>query len=51
MLYNPNWTMDAAQKLGFDPKFELVPPPYRYWLSRRAATLPDIKPSTFGRSA
>jgi 2,4-dienoyl-CoA reductase-like NADH-dependent reductase (Old Yellow Enzyme family) len=51
MLYNPNWAMDAAQKLGFDPGFEMVPPPYRYWLSRRAATLPDIKPSTFGGSA
>ena len=51
MLYNPNWAMDAAQKLGADPQFALVPPPYRYWLSRRAATLPDIKPSTFGGSA
>lgn len=48
MLYNPNWTIDAAQKLGFDPGFELAPPPYRYWLSRRAATLPDVKPSTWG---
>jgi 2,4-dienoyl-CoA reductase-like NADH-dependent reductase (Old Yellow Enzyme family) len=48
MLYNPNWAMDAAQKLGVDPGFEMVPPPYRYWLSRRAATLPQIKPSTFG---
>jgi 2,4-dienoyl-CoA reductase-like NADH-dependent reductase (Old Yellow Enzyme family) len=48
MLYNPNWTMDAAQKLGCDPKFLLVPPPYRYWLERRAATLPEVKPSTFG---
>jgi len=48
MLYNPNWTMDAAQKLGFDPEFSLVPPPYRYWLARRAATLPEVRPSTFG---
>ena len=48
MLYNPNWTMDAAQKLGCDKEFALVPPPYRYWLSRRAATLPEVKPSTFG---
>ena len=40
MLYNPNWTMDAAQKLGFDAAFTLVPPPYRYWLARRAATVP-----------
>ena len=48
MLYNPNWAMDAAQKLGCDPKFTLVPQPYRYWLERRAATLPELKPSTFG---
>lgn len=47
MLYNPNWAMDAAQKLGADPKFELVPPPYQYWLSRRAATLADLVPSTW----
>ena len=48
MLYNPNWTMDAAQKLGVDPAFALVPPPYRYWLARRAATVPEVTPSTFG---
>ena len=50
MLYNPNWTVDAAQKLGVDPQFNLVPPPYQYWLSRRAATVPDVLPSTFQRS-
>jgi len=48
MLYNPNWTLDAAQKLGCDAQFTLVPPPYRYWLARRAATVPEVKPSTFG---
>ena len=48
MLYNPNWAMDAAQKLGADPKFEMVPPPYQYWLSRRAATVPGMQPSTWG---
>lgn len=48
MLYNPNWAMDAAQKLGADPKFAMVPPPYQYWLSRRAATVPDVLPSTYG---
>ena len=47
MLYNPNWAMDAAQKLGVDPKFEMLPPPYQYWLSRRAATVADLRPSTF----
>jgi hypothetical protein len=25
MLYNPNWAIDAAQKLGEDPDFELLP--------------------------
>ncbi|MBE0625673.1 MAG: NADH:flavin oxidoreductase/NADH oxidase [Burkholderiales bacterium] len=48
MLYNPNWAMDAAQKLGYDPEFALVPPPFRYWLARRAATVPELRPSTFG---
>jgi 2,4-dienoyl-CoA reductase-like NADH-dependent reductase (Old Yellow Enzyme family) len=48
MLYNPNWAMDAARKLGHDPKFEMLPPPYQYWLSRRAATVPDLVPSTYG---
>jgi 2,4-dienoyl-CoA reductase-like NADH-dependent reductase (Old Yellow Enzyme family) len=47
MLYNPNWAMDAAQKLGVDPKFEMLPPPYQYWLSRRAATVPGMVPSTY----
>ncbi len=47
MLYNPNWAMDAAQKLGVDPQFALVPPPYQYWLARRAATVPELQPSTY----
>ena len=46
MLYNPNWAMDAAQKLGVDREFLLVPPPSRWWLARRAATLPEVVPST-----
>ena len=48
MLYNPSWAMDAAQKLGVDAEFALAPPPYRYWLARRAATVPEVRPSTFG---
>jgi len=47
VLYNPNWPMDAAQKLGVDKRFELVPPPYSYWLSKRAATVPGMAPSTY----
>lgn len=48
MLYNPNWAMDAAQKLGLDPEFRTVPPPMAYWLERRRATARDVVPSTFG---
>ena len=48
VLYNPNWPMDAAQKLGVDRRFELVPPPYSYWLANRAQSVPDIAPSTYG---
>ena len=51
MLYNPNWAMDAAQKLGVDASFALVPPPYQYWLERRAVTVPEVRPSTFGVSS
>ena len=47
MLYNPNWALDAARKLGADAEFALVPPPYRWWLARRAATVPELRPSTF----
>ena len=47
ILYNPNWPMDAAQKLGIDRRFELMPPPYSYWLSKRAGSVKDIVPSTY----
>ena len=47
ILYNPNWPMDAAQKLGVDRRFELVPPPYSYWLAKRAAAAKGIVPSTW----
>lgn len=49
LLYNPNWPMDAAQKLGVDQRFELVPPPQQYWLSKRAQSVKDVVPSTYGR--
>ena len=48
MLYNPNWAMDAAQKLGLDPEFKAVPPAMAYWLERRRATAKGVVPSTFG---
>jgi 2,4-dienoyl-CoA reductase-like NADH-dependent reductase (Old Yellow Enzyme family) len=47
IMYNPNWPMDAAQKLGADPDFMLVPSPYSYWLSKRAKSAFEGKPSTW----
>jgi hypothetical protein len=39
--------MDAAQKLGADPDFKLVPPPYSYWLGKRAKSAFEGRPSTW----
>ncbi|WP_149537337.1 NADH:flavin oxidoreductase/NADH oxidase [Siccirubricoccus phaeus] len=47
LLYNPNWPMDAAQKLGVDAEFALVPPPQSYWLEKRARQVKELVPSTF----
>lgn len=49
LLYNPNWPMDAAQKLGIDASFAMVPPPSAYWLAKRAQSVKDVVPSTFGK--
>jgi 2,4-dienoyl-CoA reductase-like NADH-dependent reductase (Old Yellow Enzyme family) len=49
IMYNPNWPMDAAQKLGADPDFLLVPPPMRYWLSKRAKSQFEGVPSTWAK--
>ena len=40
--------MDAAQKLGADPAFPLVPPPQSYWLEKRARQVRALTPSAFG---
>jgi 2,4-dienoyl-CoA reductase-like NADH-dependent reductase (Old Yellow Enzyme family) len=47
LLYNPNWPMDAAQKLGVDHDFALVPSPQAYWLAKRAQSVRGVLPSTF----
>lgn len=46
-MYNPNWPMDAAVKLGADPASAATPPAVDYWLQKRATSV-DITPSTFG---
>jgi 2,4-dienoyl-CoA reductase-like NADH-dependent reductase (Old Yellow Enzyme family) len=48
LLYNPNWPMDAARKLGAGADFTLVPPAQAYWLSKRAQSVKDMVPSTYG---
>jgi len=47
MLHNPNWPIDAAQKLGVEEGFANVPDPYGYWLGKRARSRFPGKPSTF----
>ncbi len=47
MLYNPNWPMDAAQKLGVDKEFSSVPPAQAFWLSKRAQGVKEVIPSTY----
>jgi 2,4-dienoyl-CoA reductase-like NADH-dependent reductase (Old Yellow Enzyme family) len=49
ILYNPHWPMDAAQKLGLDKQFALVPPPQAYWLAKRLSSVDSIVPSTYQR--
>jgi 2,4-dienoyl-CoA reductase-like NADH-dependent reductase (Old Yellow Enzyme family) len=46
LLYNPNWPIDAAQKLGADPSFALAPLQHGFYLERRAKSFVG-RPSTF----
>jgi 2,4-dienoyl-CoA reductase-like NADH-dependent reductase (Old Yellow Enzyme family) len=48
LLYNPNWPMDAARKLGVEGAFDTVPPPQAYWLAKRASSVREVVPSTYG---
>jgi 2,4-dienoyl-CoA reductase-like NADH-dependent reductase (Old Yellow Enzyme family) len=45
-LHNPNWPIDAAQKLGVEP-FSGVGHSLAYWLGKRAASRAGIRPSTW----
>lgn len=47
MLHNPNWPMDAAQKLGYLPGSVGVPRAYSHWLDKRAVNNPEIVLSTW----
>lgn len=49
LLHNPNWPLDAAQKLNAPETFSLVPPAYGFWLEKRAASNFGGNPSTWQR--
>jgi tRNA-dihydrouridine synthase len=46
-LNNPNWAMDAAQKLGFDRSYDGALPQFGYWLAKRDKRGFGCKPSTW----
>jgi 2,4-dienoyl-CoA reductase-like NADH-dependent reductase (Old Yellow Enzyme family) len=46
MLYNPNWALDAARKMGVDVDFSIIPPAGGWWLQKRAAAMPGLLTST-----
>jgi 2,4-dienoyl-CoA reductase-like NADH-dependent reductase (Old Yellow Enzyme family) len=49
LMYNPNWPMDAARKLGVAEAFHSMPDSQSYWLSKRASSVKDVIPSTYKR--
>ena len=49
LLYNPNWPLDAARKLGVANPLASVPNQQAYWLGRREATATEVVPSTYGQ--
>lgn len=53
LLQNPNWVMDAAEKLGFKPSQSGVPPAYGYWLDGRREAMAAFNgvPSTWRAGA
>jgi 2,4-dienoyl-CoA reductase-like NADH-dependent reductase (Old Yellow Enzyme family) len=47
ILNNPNWSMDAALKLGVEGSFRHVPPQFGWWLGTRAKRGFGTQPSTW----
>jgi 2,4-dienoyl-CoA reductase-like NADH-dependent reductase (Old Yellow Enzyme family) len=46
-LHNPNWPIDAAEKLGIEQPFATTVDNYGYWLEKRASAGFGGKPSTW----
>lgn len=49
MLHNPNWPIDAAEKMGLKPSGAFVPASYGYWLDKRNLPAIGAVPSTWRR--
>jgi 2,4-dienoyl-CoA reductase-like NADH-dependent reductase (Old Yellow Enzyme family) len=49
-LNNPNWAMDAADKLGVDSRYADIPPQGGFWLAKRASRGFGCNPSTYQKS-
>ena len=49
LLYNPNWPLDAAEKLGVERPYETVPANHGFWLAKRAEGGLGGKTSTWQR--
>ena len=49
LLHNPNWPLDAAEKLGLDRAYETVPSNHGYWLEKRAHSGYSGRSSTWQR--
>ena len=47
IMHNPNWPLDAAQKLGLESAFDQVPQQTGYWLAARARRGFGCSPSTW----
>ena len=48
LIHNPNWPVDAAIKLDDDAGYRVMKSRGGFWLERRAATVPELRPSTMG---
>lgn len=51
LIHNPNWPLDAALKLDDDTGYRVMRTRGGFWLERRAATVPGLRPSTVGDGA
>jgi len=47
MLHNPNWPIDAAEKMGLKPSCAAIPDSYGYWLDKRDLPRIGAMPSTW----